>query len=102
MTTDSIQLIISGDFLQLPPVGPVNPDGRRLEPTMAFDAKSWRRVIPDINRFELSKVYRQADSTFVRLLNRLRRGLVDDEDVDRLVACNRPLNFNDGIEATQL
>lgn len=95
-------MIISGDFFQLPPIGPLAPDGTHREPTMAFDAQSWSRVIPDINRFELSKVYRQADSTFVRLLNRLRKGLVDDEDVERLVACNRPLNFKDGIEATQL
>ncbi|GFZ43640.1 hypothetical protein JCM24511_01360 [Saitozyma sp. JCM 24511] len=97
-----LQMIISGDFFQLPPIGPLAPDGTHREPTMAFDAQSWSRVIPDINRFELSKVYRQADSTFVRLLNRLRKGLVDDEDVERLVACNRPLNFKDGIEATQL
>lgn len=49
-----IQLVITGDFFQLPPV----PDSGR-EARFAFEAESWTRCIP--HTIKLSSVFRQKD-----------------------------------------
>lgn len=66
------QLVFCGDFGQLPPVG-----GR---PAMEGDL--WRRVI-DSNPFcymRLTEVFRQKDRVMVELLDRVRAGVVLEED----------------------
>ena len=49
-----IQLIITGDFFQLPPV----PDSGR-EVKFTFEAESWSRCIP--HTIKLTSVFRQKD-----------------------------------------
>jgi ATP-dependent DNA helicase PIF1 len=49
-----IQLVITGDFFQLPPV----PDGGR-EAKFAFEAESWTHCIE--HTIKLSSVFRQKD-----------------------------------------
>jgi ATP-dependent DNA helicase PIF1 len=51
-----IQLIVSGDFLQLPPVN-------RYAIRFCFASKSWQSCLPI--KVELTKVYRQTDSTLI-------------------------------------
>ena len=46
-----IQIILAGDFFQLPPVGE--------EPQFIFQSKTWAQCIKKV--FTLSKVYRQVD-----------------------------------------
>ncbi|NXF43138.1 PIF1 helicase, partial [Oceanites oceanicus] len=90
-----IQLIICGDFLQLPPVCKANEETK-----FCFQAKSWRRCI-HIN-MELTEVRRQTDKTFVSLLSAVRLGRCTEE-VTRLLmqtAANR--SERDGILATRL
>ena len=55
-----LQLILSGDFFQLPPV---SRDGFRF----AFEAESWARCVPQL--VELTTVFRQSDPAFVAALN---------------------------------
>ncbi|XP_040348906.1 ATP-dependent DNA helicase PIF1 isoform X5 [Herpailurus yagouaroundi] len=62
-----IQLIICGDFLQLPPVTKGSQP-----PKFCFQAKSWRRCVPVT--LELTEVWRQADQTFISLLQAVRLG----------------------------
>lgn len=62
-----IQLIICGDFLQLPPVTKGSQP-----PRFCFQAKSWKRCVPVT--LELTKVWRQADQTFISLLQAVRLG----------------------------
>ncbi|XP_075615846.1 ATP-dependent DNA helicase PIF1 [Balearica regulorum gibbericeps] len=90
-----IQLIICGDFLQLPPVCKANEETK-----FCFQAKSWRKCI-HIN-MELTEVRRQTDKTFVSLLSAVRLGRCTEE-VTRLLmqtAANR--SEHDGILATRL
>ncbi|XP_075280839.1 ATP-dependent DNA helicase PIF1 [Opisthocomus hoazin] len=90
-----IQLIICGDFLQLPPVCKANEETK-----FCFQAKSWRKCI-HIN-MELTEVRRQTDKTFVSLLSAVRLGRCTEE-VSRLLmqaAANR--SERDGILATRL
>ncbi|NXG40788.1 PIF1 helicase, partial [Psilopogon haemacephalus] len=90
-----IQLIICGDFLQLPPVCKANEETK-----FCFQARSWRKCI-HIN-MELTEVRRQTDKTFVSLLSAVRLGRCTEE-VTRLLmqtAANR--TERDGILATRL
>ncbi|GBE89851.1 ATP-dependent DNA helicase PIF1 [Sparassis crispa] len=64
-----IQLVITGDFFQLPPVTKSN-----TEPFFAFESDAWKKCID--HTVTLSRVYRQKDSQFVSLLNELRRGTI--------------------------
>jgi len=86
-----IQLILCGDFLQLPPVK-CN--------YFAFETKAWKRCIN--KTIVLGKVFRQKHFGFVSLLNRLRVGFVTSSDIEVLHHCHRTLFPDDGIKATCL
>ncbi|XP_064341535.1 ATP-dependent DNA helicase PIF1 isoform X3 [Camelus dromedarius] len=93
-----IQLIICGDFLQLPPVTKGSQP-----PQFCFQAKSWRRCVPVI--LELTEVWRQADKTFISLLQAVRLGSLhrcSDEVTRQLRATAAHKVGRDGIVATRL
>nr|XP_019604223.1 PREDICTED: ATP-dependent DNA helicase PIF1 isoform X4 [Rhinolophus sinicus] len=90
-----IQLIICGDFLQLPPV-----TRGSQPPQFCFQAKSWRRCVPVT--LELTKVWRQADQTFISLLQAVRLGRCSDEVTCQLQATATHKVGRDGIVATRL
>ncbi len=81
-----IQLIVVGDFLQLPPVSK-----DEIEVRFAFESKIW-----DFETVLLNKVYRQTDAEFLAALSTIRIGepadiqsyKVDDKAI-RLFALNR-------------
>lgn len=91
-----IQLIITGDFLQLPPV----PDGEQRESVFAFDASTWQTSID--HTIGLTQVFRQRDPEFANMLNEMRLGRISDKTEKAFQALSRPLAFNDGIESAQL
>ena len=90
-----IQLILSGDFLQLPPVV------RGVdEATLCFESPVWSKCIKSV--VLLREVFRQSNNDFVRMLNKLRLGITDANIVDTLNATvDKPLP-SDGIVATTL
>ncbi|XP_055613049.1 ATP-dependent DNA helicase PIF1 [Uranotaenia lowii] len=104
-----IQLILCGDFFQLPPVikqdriprGALSQDS---DPTDAvrfcFQTPAWKECIQ--NSFELTVVHRQKDPEFVSILNSIRIGRVTQEIRDRLGATSKQRIEVEGILATQL
>lgn len=74
-----IQIVVSGDFLQLPPVAK-NPKFSSRE--FAFEAESWESSFNI--QIELRKVFRQSDSRFISLLQGVRRGRIDSSDLEFL------------------
>ncbi|XP_073922308.1 ATP-dependent DNA helicase PIF1 isoform X2 [Castor canadensis] len=90
-----IQLIICGDFLQLPPVTKGSQP-----PQFCFQAKSWRRCVPVT--LELTEVWRQADKTFISLLQAVRLGRCSDEVTRQLRGTAAHKVGRDGIVATRL
>ncbi|GAB0193053.1 ATP-dependent DNA helicase PIF1 [Grus japonensis] len=90
-----IQLIICGDFLQLPPVCNANEETK-----FCFQAKSWRKCI-HIN-MELTEVRRQTDKTFVSLLSAVRLGRCTEEVTRLLMQTASNRSEHDGILATRL
>ena len=80
-----VQMVLFGDLFQLCPVvekeAKVLLDERYASPYF-FSAKVFQKFT--IKYVELSKIYRQSDSKFVGLLNRLRNKEHTDEDLDLL------------------
>ncbi|XP_059052609.1 ATP-dependent DNA helicase PIF1 [Achroia grisella] len=91
-----IQLILCGDFLQLPPVVDKNKPGKRF----CFQSPCWEKCIELC--FELKEVHRQKDQEFVTILNKIRIGHVTKEISDRLIGTARQKIESDGILATRL
>lgn len=106
-----IQIIVTGDFFQLPPV---TKNGGM--PKFAFEAEMWDETIHlSVN---LTKVFRQKDQSerlrlpqcsfahrhtgFVDMLNEMRFGRLSNESIVAFKSLARPLKFNDGIEPTAL
>ena len=55
------QLVLSGDFCQLPPVPDKDIKGAQIPACFAFDAESWNRCVGD--PIVLKKVFRQKDQS---------------------------------------
>lgn len=95
-----IQLVITGDFFQLPPV----PDtgGGKRESKFAFDAATWNTSID--HTIGLTQVFRQKDPVFAGMLNEMRLGVITDETVRAFKALSRPIMSNDDLdlETTEL
>lgn len=90
-----IQLILCGDFFQLPPVS-----GRNEQAKFCFQGEAWSRC--SLTYFELSVVHRQKDAEFVRLLNEIRIGRVTDETEKLLKETATRKIEKHGITATRL
>ncbi|XP_061695214.1 ATP-dependent DNA helicase PIF1 [Syngnathoides biaculeatus] len=90
-----IQLIICGDFLQLPPVSKGKEKAK-----FCFQARCWRKVI-QVN-LELTEVRRQTDQTFIALLQAVRVGRATEEVTNKLIASVYRQIDRDGIVATRL
>lgn len=68
-----IQLVLSGDFLQLP----------TIEGDFCFNAKCWNKL--NFEYFVLSEIKRQVDVDFQRVLNSARVGKLTDLDINYLL-----------------
>lgn len=90
-----IQLVVTGDFFQLPPV----PE-RNTVAKFAFDAATWTTCIQ--HTILLTHVFRQKDPVFAGMLNEMRLGKLSPATVSSFQRLSRPLEFKDEVEATEL
>ena len=75
-----IQVVLVGDFYQLPPVNRTN------EPTMfAFESEAWKEAIK--TSIELTQIQRQKDEIFQRVLKEARTGSLTKESCEILRGC---------------
>ena len=87
-----LQLILFGDFLQLPPV---NRDGQLANDyQFCFQSNAWRELNP--KPIMLKTVFRQEDKDFVKLLNNIRFGKIDEDDI---LTLKSRINLPDKISA---
>lgn len=75
-----IQIIMSGDFFQLPPVN----SGRGRAGGFIVHSDVWQRLNPVI--CYLDEQYRQDDESLLDILNSVRAGVLEQHHVDRLLA----------------
>ncbi|OQR97688.1 ATP-dependent DNA helicase PIF1-like [Achlya hypogyna] len=85
-----IQLILSGDFYQLPPV---NDDKQAI---FCFEAPSWDDGIKAT--FSLNQVFRQKDDTFITILNAIREG---QHTQSMLATLNQNVEVSKDLNPTQ-
>lgn len=71
-----IQVIMVGDFYQLAPVKAAK---------YAFESDYWDQYVQEV--IELKQVFRQQNAQFVKVLNKIRKGEVDDEVIDTFEPC---------------
>ena len=85
-----IQIILSGDFFQLPPVKNDN---------FCFESFSWNDVIDKTYYFD--RIIRQNDTKLQKILNNIRIGIVNEEVKELLNTClNKDLKVPEGINPT--
>jgi ATP-dependent DNA helicase PIF1 len=66
-----LQLIFSGDFYQLPPVGDKDePETTRF----CFESLLWSQTFTLDNHIQLTKIFRQSDPIYQKILNQIREG----------------------------
>ena len=69
-----IQLILFGDFFQLPPVCKDPED--RLRKNFCFESELWIETFSAQNQIELIQIFRQSDENFKKILNQIREGKI--------------------------
>ncbi len=74
-----MQVLLVGDFYQLPPIMNGLPDGA---PTFAFESVSWNEVVNAV--VALKTMHRQTDDCFRELLGRARIGKLNEADISLL------------------
>ena len=103
-----LQLIVCGDFFQLPPVCKYNV---KLKPAVdvftnfgyAFQAPAWRNCFKQDDHITLTRIFRQSEECFATTLNRIRTGDRAEEAMAELVReCSRPVTCAEGIKPTQV
>ena len=96
-----IQLVFTGDFYQLPPIGgPEEGSGQ-----FCFESDLWYSTFSLDNHIELTKLFRQKDPRYKKILNNIREGKIDPEDMSVLrtrlnVAYNK--DDHNGVVPTKL
>lgn len=91
-----LQIVVCGDFFQLPPIGQY---GERSSDKFAFMAHSWQMAGFDI--CYLTKQYRQSDNMLQYILHEVRSGTVSQESINALKGAVNT-SFEAGIEPTKL
>ncbi|KAK3242043.1 hypothetical protein CYMTET_48236 [Cymbomonas tetramitiformis] len=91
-----IQLVLCGDFFQLPPVAQWQG-----QPDFIFRTPAWRSCVRVM--IELTQVHRQSDQNFVRMLNEVRRGQLSEATFFEFRRhCSQPLPPVDGVLPSML
>ncbi|KAL4150692.1 hypothetical protein PRNP1_010089 [Phytophthora ramorum] len=98
-----IQLILSGDFFQLPPVGR-RTRGKAADAAPAlllcFESSAWVRGITET--VVLQEIFRQREDEFVRILNAFRVGQPTMTMINKLNERYKPISDNDSDDAIHI
>ena len=71
-----MQVIFSGDFYQLPPIGTVGEPSTEL---FCFESTKWNQIFPISNHIELTTMFRQTDPVYIDILLQIREGRLSEE-----------------------
>lgn len=91
-----LQILLFGDFLQLPPVSKFGEE----EQNFCFAAKCWPEL--NLKNFFLKEIFRQNDKKFIKILNNLRFGSLDEDDIEHLESRLKANDSNLAIKPTIL
>ena len=95
-----IQLIFSGDFYQLPPVG--NKDDLDTQ-RFCFESDNWNTIFKQDCQIQLIKIFRQTDEIYSTILNQIREGKIKKKSNELLLQyVGREADENLVVEPTKL
>lgn len=97
-----IQMVFTGDFFQLPPVG--NEDDEDSD-KFCFESTLWTKTFKPENHIQLTTIFRQKDPVFVNILSQVRKGRLNKDCIDILRKhLNRPYDASkyNGLVPTKL
>lgn len=77
-----IQVVLCGDFYQLPPV----KLGSKQVGSFAFTSPAWKEL--KVKMWQLTHIIRQNDRDFINILNTLRLGEINQSIIDLLGTCH--------------
>ena len=72
-----IQVVFTGDFFQLPPVGNA---GEALSDAFCFESPTWQKIFKRENHIELKTMFRQTDPLYIEILRQVRLGQLSEEN----------------------
>jgi ATP-dependent DNA helicase PIF1 len=75
-----LQLVLSGDFFQLPPVSISNNTSR-----FAWQAEAWKNA--ELKSCYLTEKFRQSDQSLINILDEIRSGDVSEESMEVFRSC---------------
>ena len=80
-----IQLIFSGDFYQLPPIGDkINSSNESSQ--FCFESEEWNDTFTfPYNQIQLVKIFRQKDDIYANILNQIREGKLKKSSNELLI-----------------
>lgn len=91
-----IQVLIFGDFFQLPPVGLKEEDNIDF----CFNSKSWKEL--NLTTILLESVKRQSDTAFVNALNNVREDKTSNEDLKVFFKCDYDADYEPSRDILQI
>ena len=71
-----IQVVMTGDFFQLPPVG---TDGEPDTEAFCFESANWTKVFSLDNHVQLKTIFRQTDPVYIKILQEIRKGTLSEK-----------------------
>ncbi|CAI4063567.1 DNA helicase SKDI_08G0740 [Saccharomyces kudriavzevii IFO 1802] len=92
-----IQLVLTGDFFQLPPVA--KKDENNVV-KFCFESNMWKRCVQ--KTILLTKVFRQQDNELINILNAIRFGELTVDMTKTIRNLSRDIDYPDGIAPTEL
>jgi ATP-dependent DNA helicase PIF1 len=76
-----MQIIFTGDFFQLPPVG---SEGEPDTEIFCFESPVWNQLFKMENHVQLTSIFRQNDPTYIQILSEIRNGELSKESIEVL------------------
>ena len=75
-----LQVIFSGDFYQLAPVGDRDDESKRTH-NFCFESPIFNQLFPDDNKICFDEIFRQTDNTYTKILNQIRVGKISKKSI---------------------
>ena len=98
-----IQVVFSGDFFQLPPIIKYNPDDEEGDSGFCFESELWQATFGIDCHVEFTKIFRQKDTVYSKILNQIRKGSLSRNSYNILKErINYPRDNNNDIIPTIL
>jgi len=96
-----IQILIFGDFHQLPPVFDKPTEvGETIDTRLVFESHIWQEL--NFINCQLTEIIRQKDPKYIVLLKKVKYSNLDSEAIKQLQDLNRPIVDTNGIQPTKL